>query len=111
MSGGPAGREGLLVGLKSGQVSFIVFVINTLDATSTHNSQVFRIFLDNSLPLMITSVVSAVRCLDINANRTKIAVVDDTGRLVVRDIVSDTLLYQVCSGYTRNNTWIIYKLF
>ncbi|XP_039966152.1 intraflagellar transport protein 122 homolog [Bactrocera neohumeralis] len=74
VSGGPAGREGLLVGLKSGQV--------------------FRIFLDNSLPLMITSVVSAVRCLDINANRTKIAVVDDTGRLVVRDIVSDTLLYQ-----------------
>ncbi|XP_067643813.1 intraflagellar transport protein 122 homolog isoform X2 [Eurosta solidaginis] len=74
VSGGPEGREGLLIGLKSGQV--------------------FRIFLDNSLPLLITNVVSAVRCLDINANRTKIAVVDDTGRLVVRDIVTDTLLYQ-----------------
>lgn len=52
---------------------------------------------------MITSVVSAVRCLDINANRTKIAVVDDTGRLVVRDIVSDSLLYQVCTSFTDND--------
>ncbi|XP_013114597.2 intraflagellar transport protein 122 homolog [Stomoxys calcitrans] len=72
--GGPAGREGLMVGLKNGKV--------------------FRIFLDNSLPLLITSAVSAVRCLDVNANRSKIAVVDDGGRLVVRDINNDVLLYQ-----------------
>lgn len=46
------------------------------------------------MPLLITSAVSAVRCLDVNANRTKIAVVDDGGRLTVKDIVNDTLLYQ-----------------
>uniref|UniRef100_A0A1A9X527 Intraflagellar transport protein 122 homolog n=1 Tax=Glossina brevipalpis TaxID=37001 RepID=A0A1A9X527_9MUSC len=72
--GGPAGREGLMVGLKSGQV--------------------YRIFLDNALPVLITTAVSAVRCLDVNANRSKIAVVDDGGRLVVRDIINDSLLYQ-----------------
>ncbi|XP_037937685.1 intraflagellar transport protein 122 homolog [Teleopsis dalmanni] len=84
--GGPAGREGLMVGLKSGQV--------------------FRIFLDNSLPLMITSAMSSLRCLDINANRTKIAVVDDAGRLIVRDILSDTLLYQ--DNGVNSVTWNTY---
>ncbi|XP_017129587.1 intraflagellar transport protein 122 homolog [Drosophila elegans] len=74
VTGGPVGREGLMVGLKNGQV--------------------FRIFLNNSLPLLITTAVSAVRCLDINSKRSKIAVVDDVGRLVVRDIVNDTILYQ-----------------
>jgi len=58
------------------------------------NGQVFRIFLNNSLPLLITTAVSAVRCLDINSKRSKIAVVDDVGRLVVRDVINDTILYQ-----------------
>ncbi|XP_055909537.1 intraflagellar transport protein 122 homolog [Eupeodes corollae] len=74
VTGGPVGREGLVIGLKSGQV--------------------FRIFLDNALPILITTVMSAVRCLDLNAARSRIAVVDDAGRLVVRDVVNDTMLYQ-----------------
>lgn len=74
VTGGPAGREGLIIGLKSGQV--------------------WRIFLDNSLPILITTVLSSVRCLDLNASRTKLAVVDDAGRMVVRDLTADTLLYQ-----------------
>lgn len=72
--GGPPGREGLLLGLKNGQV--------------------WRIFLDNPLPIMITSVLSAVRCLDLNCTRQKLAIVDDAGRLVVRDLLNDSLLYQ-----------------
>lgn len=74
VTGGPAGKEGLLLGLKSGEV--------------------WRIFLDNTLPMLVTTVQSAVRCLDLNSARTKLAVVDDTGRMVVRDLASDVLLYQ-----------------
>lgn len=59
------------------------------------NGQVWRIFLDNSLPMLITTVLSSVRCLDLNATRTKLAVVDDAGRLIVRDLLNDTMLYQV----------------
>lgn len=75
VTGGPAGREGLFLGLKNGQV--------------------WRIFLDNSLPMLITTVLSSVRCLDLNSIRTKLAIVDDAGRLVVRDLINDTILYQV----------------
>lgn len=75
VTGGPPGREGLFLGLKNGQV--------------------WRIFLDNSLPMLMTTVLSSVRCLDLNSTRTKLAVVDDAGRLIVRDLVNDTMLYQV----------------
>lgn len=75
VTGGPPGREGLFLGLKNGQV--------------------WRIFLDNSLPMLITTVLSSVRCLDLNSTRTKLAIVDDAGRLIVRDLINDTMLYQV----------------
>jgi intraflagellar transport protein 122 len=75
VTGGPGGREGLFLGLKNGQV--------------------WRIFLDNPLPILVTTVLSSVRCLDLNSTRTKLAIVDDAGRLVVRDLVNDVLLYQV----------------
>jgi intraflagellar transport protein 122 len=74
VTGGPSGCEGLLIGLKNGQI--------------------WRIFLDNSLPILVTTVLSSVRCLDLNSSRTKLAIVDDAGRLVVRDLTNDTLIYQ-----------------
>uniref|UniRef100_A0A336MIF6 Intraflagellar transport protein 122 homolog n=1 Tax=Culicoides sonorensis TaxID=179676 RepID=A0A336MIF6_CULSO len=74
VTGGPSGREGLLLGLKNGQV--------------------WRIFLDNPLPILVTTVLSSVRCLDLNSTRNKLAIVDDAGRLTVRDLLTDTLLYQ-----------------
>lgn len=74
VTGGPQGKEGLLLGLKSGQV--------------------WRIFLDHPLPILVTTVLSSVRCLDLNSTRTKLAVVDDACRMVVRDLVNDTMLYQ-----------------
>lgn len=74
VTGGPPGREGLLLGLKNGQV--------------------WRIFLDNPLPILVTTVLSSVRCLDLNSTRNKLAIVDDAGRLIVRDLISDTMLYQ-----------------
>lgn len=75
VTGGPPGKEGLLLGLKNGQV--------------------WRIFLDNSLPMLVTTALSSVRCLDLNSTRTKLAVVDDAGRLIVRDLINDKMLYQV----------------
>jgi intraflagellar transport protein 122 len=58
------------------------------------NGQVFSIFLDNSLAILITEVQSSVRCLDLNSTRTKVAIVDDAGRLVVRDLENDCILFQ-----------------
>jgi intraflagellar transport protein 122 len=74
VTGGPDGCEGLMLGLKNGQC--------------------WSIFLDNSLPILITTVLSSVRCLDLNSSRCKLAVVDDAGRMIVRDLLNDTLLYQ-----------------
>lgn len=74
VTGGPPGKEGLLLGLKNGKV--------------------WRIFLDNALPILVTTVLSSVRCLDLNSNRSKLAVVDDVGRLVVRDLITDSMLFQ-----------------
>lgn len=74
VTGGKPGCEGLMIGLKNGQV--------------------WRIFLDNSLPILVTTVLSSVRCLDLNSTRSKLAVVDDAGRMIVRDLTNDTLLYQ-----------------
>lgn len=74
VTGGPDGSEGLMIGLKNGTV--------------------WRIFLDNCLPILVTTVLSSVRCLDLNSSRCKLAVVDDAGRMVVRDLTNDILLYQ-----------------
>ena len=55
--GGPPEREGLLLGLKNGQI--------------------LKIFIDNPFPVNIFQISSAIRCLDLSANRTKLAVVDE----------------------------------
>ncbi|XP_018334742.1 intraflagellar transport protein 122 homolog, partial [Agrilus planipennis] len=57
--GGPPSKEGLIAGLKNGQI--------------------WKIYLDNSFPLLILSVHAAVRCLDMTESKDKISVVDETG--------------------------------
>ncbi|XP_050311771.1 intraflagellar transport protein 122 homolog [Anthonomus grandis grandis] len=61
--GGPPGREGMLLGLKSGQV--------------------WEVRLDNIHPLLKVTVNEGVRCLDISQMKQKLAVVDETGLLQV----------------------------
>ena len=56
--GGPHGREGLLVGLKSGLV--------------------VKIFTDNPFPMPLVRHKASVRCLDLSISRHKLAVVDDS---------------------------------
>lgn len=61
--GGPAGKEGLLLGLKNGQV--------------------WQVHLDNIHPMKKLTVGEGVRCLDVSANKLKMAVVDESGLLQV----------------------------
>ncbi|TPX34245.1 hypothetical protein SmJEL517_g03062 [Synchytrium microbalum] len=76
--GGPRAHEGLLVGLKSGQV--------------------LRIFTDNPFPIPIAKVSSSVRCLDLSMNRNKVAIVDEQNVVSVYDIKTQELLFQEPNG-------------
>ncbi|KAI1301651.1 Intraflagellar transport protein -like protein [Halotydeus destructor] len=73
-TGGPPGKEGLLLGLKSGQI--------------------VHIFIDNPFPVPVIQITSAIRCLDLSTRRTKLAIVDDKGSLSVYSMKTKELLYQ-----------------
>ena len=66
--GGPSKREGLLVGCKNGAI--------------------LKIFVDNAFPIPLMKQSTAIRCVDLSANREKVAVVDDYSNLFVYDIKS-----------------------
>lgn len=72
--GGPVGKEGLLVGLKSGHI--------------------LQIFVDNAFPISLIKHTTSIRCLDISMNRKKIAVVDEQSTFLVYDLASKELVYQ-----------------
>ncbi len=72
--GGPPEREGLLLGLKNGQI--------------------LKIFIDNPFPVNLLSINSAIRCLDLSAARRRIAIVDEHSTCQVYDLKSKELLYQ-----------------
>ncbi|NP_998055.1 intraflagellar transport protein 122 homolog [Danio rerio] len=72
--GGPAGREGLLVGLKNGAI--------------------LKIFVDNPFPITLLKQNTSVRCLDMSSNRSRLAVVDEHNTCLVYDIHTRELLFQ-----------------
>ncbi|KAG8546160.1 hypothetical protein GDO81_019675 [Engystomops pustulosus] len=72
--GGSSGREGLLVGLKNGQI--------------------LKIFVDNLFAITLLKQATSVRCLDMSASRNKLAVVDENNTCLVYDITSKELLFQ-----------------
>eukprot|EP00051_Salpingoeca_urceolata_P027998 m.484376 g.484376 ORF g.484376 m.484376 type:complete len:1206 (+) comp23337_c0_seq1:143-3760(+) len=74
VTGGPPGREGLLVGLKNGLI--------------------VKIFVDNAFPMELIKQQTAVRCLDLSPNRKKLAVVDDNNTCLVYDLGTKDLLFQ-----------------
>jgi intraflagellar transport protein 122 len=88
--GGVPAREGILVGLKNGQVP---------NACTPHTqcAQILKIFVDNPFPVELLTIASAVRCLDISLDRRKLAVVDENAICMVYDVDSKQLLYQVCA--------------
>ncbi|XP_065909716.1 intraflagellar transport protein 122 homolog [Dysidea avara] len=72
--GGPVDHEVLLVGLKNGQI--------------------LSVLVDNPFPSVLLQQQSAIRCLDISANNSKLAVVDENYALLVYDIRTKELLFQ-----------------
>ncbi|KAJ3255478.1 hypothetical protein HDU77_003673 [Chytriomyces hyalinus] len=72
--GGPRGQEGLLVGMKNGQI--------------------FQIFLNNPFPIPLIKQQTSVRCLDLNLSRSKLAVVDDHNTCLVYCLKTKELLFQ-----------------
>jgi intraflagellar transport protein 122 len=73
--GGPPEREGLLLGLKNGQI--------------------LKIFIDNPFPVNLLHISSAIRCLDLSASRAKLAVVDEHSTCQVYDVATKQLEFQV----------------
>ena len=57
--------------------------------------QVLQIFIDNPFPVTMLKLNTSLRCIDINANRQKLAIVDEHGTCLVYSIKSKELLYQV----------------
>jgi len=72
--GGPAGREGLLVGLKSGLI--------------------LKIFIDNQFPIQLVKHSTSIRCLDLSASRSRLAVVDENTSVLVYDLNTKELVYE-----------------
>lgn len=74
MVGGPPEREGLLLGLKSGQI--------------------LKIFIDNPFPVNLLTINSAIRCLDLSMSRRRLAIVDEHSTCQVYDLKTKELMYQ-----------------
>ncbi|ETP46782.1 hypothetical protein F442_07035 [Phytophthora nicotianae P10297] len=83
VTGGAPGREGLLVGLKDGSV--------------------WQIFINNPFPIPLIQQSSPISCLDISANREKLAVVDDSHKCLVYDLATKQLLFE--EGSTNSVAW------
>lgn len=66
--GGPSRREGLLVGLKNGTI--------------------LKILVDNLFPMNLVKHTASVRCLDVSASRSKLAVVDENACLSVYNLIT-----------------------
>lgn len=72
--GGPPGKEGLLVGLKNGQI--------------------LKIFSNNPFPVALLKQQTSVRCLDLSCSRNKLAVVDENNTCLVYNLTNKELLFQ-----------------
>lgn len=72
--GGPPGKEGLILGLKNGQV--------------------WEVHLDNFHPLLKVKVNEGIRCIDLSQKKEKLAVVDESGLCQVFNAKTGDLFYQ-----------------
>ncbi|XP_063986829.1 intraflagellar transport protein 122 homolog [Diachasmimorpha longicaudata] len=72
--GGPAGKECLVAGLKTGQV--------------------MKIYLDNPFPVHLAKVDGPIRCLDVSSLKEKLAVVSETNTLSVFDLYTEEKLQE-----------------
>ncbi len=73
--GGPSDYESVLIGLKNGGV--------------------YQVFVNNPFPQFLAKQTGVIYCVDMNINRTKVAIIDDTLTLYVYNVRTKELLYQV----------------
>lgn len=73
--GGVPKQEGLLIGLKNGQVIWI--------------------FLSNFFHINLLKLTNSIRCIDLSMKRQKIAIIDDKNKCSVFEINSKKLIYEV----------------
>ncbi|KIZ06021.1 hypothetical protein MNEG_1945 [Monoraphidium neglectum] len=74
VAGGPPKREALVVGLKNGQV--------------------VKVFVDNPFPIPLVHHSCGVRCLDVCPARTRLALVDEAGKVVVYDLETKAVVFE-----------------
>ena len=72
--GGPPKKEGILVGLVDGSI--------------------FKVFIDNAFPILLIKQTTPIKSVDINANREKVAVVNDFQNMFIYDSITKKLLHQ-----------------
>ena len=73
VDGGPAGREGVLLGLESGAV--------------------LKVFVDNPFPIDMTKRPSAILGVDCSLYRTRVACVDSSNLLTVTDLKTQEVVF------------------
>ncbi|CAF0939310.1 unnamed protein product [Adineta ricciae] len=78
--GGPRDCESVLIGLKNGGV--------------------YQVFVNNPFPQLLAKQNGVIYCVDMNINRTKVAVIDDTLTLYVYSVQTKELLYQEPNAQT-----------
>ncbi|CAH8535112.1 unnamed protein product [Schistosoma rodhaini] len=91
--GGPPNKEGLLLGLKNGQV--------------------VQIIVDNAFPIHLTKIMNEVYSVDISRNRDKLAIVDNNKTMNVYSLEKQESLFQEpnvssISWSTTNNELLAY---
>lgn len=74
--GGVPKQEGLLIGLKNGQVILI--------------------FLSNIFYINLLKLSNSIRCIDLSMKRQRIAIIDDKNKCSVYETNSKKLIYEVC---------------
>jgi intraflagellar transport protein 122 len=89
--GGPADYESVLIGLKNGGV--------------------YQVFVNNPFPQFLAKQTGVIYCVDMNINRTKVAIIDDTLTLYVYHVRTKELLYQVKENFRikPNSSFYIFK--
>ena len=85
VTGGPAGREGALVGLKDGMI--------------------VKIFVDQPFPVTVVKHARAVKCLDLSRDRRRVAAADDDGAVVVYDAETGALVYEDADAGADSLAW------
>jgi intraflagellar transport protein 122 len=90
--GGPSNYEAVLIGLKNGGV--------------------YQVFVNNPFPQFLAKQTGVIYCVDMNIDRTKLAIIDDTLTLYVYDIRTKELIYQVKEDekINRKNSYFLFCL-